>query len=125
MHGCSCRWHLHAPVHQSLAFLHLHLSVVHALVQPHDITSMQLCGTGDNDISCGTSFPSSQYQPLPSGDGRIGKVQLACLYTIAWKCALLMCRWRESLVGGRYSGPRHLVNIRARHLLVLSTVVMP
>lgn len=71
--------HLHAPVHISLDFRHLHLKFLQPVLYEHDTTSRQLSGIAGRDISVGTSCPSISVQPCVVGSGKFGCTNLPCV----------------------------------------------
>jgi len=81
MHRSSPSVQLHAPVQVKVAFLHLHLLVLHPVLHPQDITSMHATGSGVRLMSFGLRRPSSVCHPQSSGAGKTGFRTWAWLQT--------------------------------------------
>ena len=74
----------HAPVQNSLAFLHPHRSVMHPLLQEQEMMFLQAVGMGSLVIRSETSLPLSPsvVHPISSGFGRSGYWHAACFKTM-------------------------------------------
>ncbi len=79
VHARVCTY-LQAPVSIGFDHLNVWLRVIHE----HNITSKQLSGTVLRDVSVGTSYPSTSFQPCYVGLGKCGCGQCVCHHTEAW-----------------------------------------
>ena len=79
-----CCWQKHIDVQLNCDLRHLHRRDLHCVLQPQEITSRQLSGTGLTDIRIGFSPVSSRFQPISWGEGRLGMEQAASFHIIHW-----------------------------------------
>ena len=76
--------HLQAPVHDSLAFLYLHLCEKHLELQPQVMSCIQDTGTAGSFESTDFSSPSLNPHPIVVAGGRFGCLVVASIQIMLW-----------------------------------------